>query len=257
MRITLFQTDIYWADKMLNLAKTESELEKISGYTDLVVLPELFTTGFCVDKLELAETMSGESVQTLVYWAKKFNLALTGSFMAAEKGKIFNRSFFAFPNGEIKTADKRHLFSMGGEDKYFSAGNSKLLVNYRGFNIRVLVCYDIRFPVWARNVKNEYDLLIYVANFPEKRIDAWDALLKARAIENQAYVCGVNIIGKDGKEIDYSGHSVLRAPNGKKILECAENKEQILTAEINIKDMNDFRDKFAFWKDADDFEIKK
>ncbi len=255
MHISLIQTDIAWADKTANLQKTETALQNLHQSTDLVVLPEMFTTGFCTDQLELAETMEGETVQKLKSWVRQYKIAITGSFIARENNKIYNRAFFVFPDGEIQTADKRHLFAVGGEHRYFSAGNEKLIVNYCGFNILVLVCYDVRFPVWSRNVQNEYDLLIYTASFPHVRMQAWDALLKARAIENQAFVCGVNRVGVDGKNLDYSGHSVLLDYMGSELIGFDEYKAEIKTAEINTSKLEKFRKKYAFWQDADTFEI--
>ena len=256
MRITLIQDIIHWAAKAENLQKAENQIASLSGKTDLVVLPEMFSTGFCIDKLDLAEEMSQETVTKLIYWAQKFNLAITGSFIAKEESKIYNRGFFVFPNGEIKIADKRHLFSMGGEDNYFSAGNKKLIVNYCGFNICLLICYDLRFPVWARNIQNEYDLLIYVANFPEKRISNWDILLRARAVENQAYVCGLNRIGIDGLGINYNGHSTLLDYNAVQLLNFPENEFSIQTYDLQLDNLNKFRKKFAFWRDADIFGVE-
>jgi predicted amidohydrolase len=256
MRISLIQDTIVWADKAANLKKTGEQLALLAGQTDLVVLPEMFTTGFCVDDLHLAETMEGKTMQTLRKWAVKYKLAITGSFIASENKRTYNRAFFVFPSGEIETADKRHLFSMGGEHKHFSAGDHRLLVNYKGFNICVLICYDIRFPVWARNVTNEYDLLIYVANFPQNRITNWDILLKARAIENQAYVCGVNRTGTDGLGIEYNGHSVLLDYKGGTLLDFPENKTEMQTAEIMFEPMEHNRKRFPVWLDADEFEIK-
>ncbi|MBP6260519.1 MAG: nitrilase family protein [Paludibacter sp.] len=255
MKITLIQDTIHWADKTANLQRTEKQLAELAGKTNLVVLPEMFTTGFCTDQLELAETMEGETVHTLQKWAQTYNLAITGSFIANENDKIFNRGFFVFPDGKIETADKRHLFSIGGEDLYFSTGAKKLIINYCGFNIRLLVCYDVRFPVWARNVNNEYDLLIYVANFPKSRINNWDILLQARAVENQAYVCGVNCVGTDGLGIDYNGHSTLLDFKATPLLSFPENETSIQTYELNREPLLKFREKSAFWKDADKFEI--
>lgn len=255
MKITLVQDIIHWADKAANLQKTEQQLVQLTGKTDLVVLPEMFTTGFCPDQLELAETMEGKTVRTLQRWAKTHNMAIAGSFIATENDKTFNRGFFVFPDGKIEIADKRHLFSIGGEDQYFSAGDKKLIVNYCGFNIRLLVCYDVRFPVWARNVNNEYDLLIYVANFPKNRIKNWDILLQARAIENQVYVCGVNCVGTDGLGIDYNGHSTLLDFKATPLLSFPENETSIQTYELNLEPLLKFREKSAFWKDADKFEI--
>ena len=256
MRITLIQDTIVWADKAANLKKTEEQLVALAGKTDLVVLPEMFSTGFCTGKIHLAEPMDGETVQKLRTWAVKCQFSITGSFIAAENNRIFNRSFFVFPTGEIKTADKRHLFSMGGEHNHFSAGDNRMIVNYCGFNICVLVCYDVRFPVWSRNVNNEYDLLIYVANFPERRIAEWDILLQARAIENQAYVCGVNRVGVDGLGIDYNGHSTLIDFKANTILHFPENAMHIQTFDLQQERLQRYRQKFAVWKDADEFELK-
>jgi omega-amidase len=256
MRITLIQDHIVWADKAANLQKTGEQLAALAGQTDLVVLPEMFSTGFCTGKIKLAETMDGETVQTLKSWAQTYNLAITGSFIATENGKIYNRAFFVFPTGTIETADKRHLFSMGGEHNHFFAGDKRLIVNYWGFNIYVLVCYDVRFPVWSRNVNNGYDLLIYVANFPERRIAEWDILLQARAIENQAYVCGVNRIGVDGLGVDYNGHTTLIDFKANTILNFPENKSFIQTFDLQQEPLQRYRQKFAVWKDADGFELK-
>lgn len=256
MRISLIQDSIFWADKTANLQKTGEHLASLAGQTDLVVLPEMFTTGFCTDELHLAENMDGETVKTLRNWAVQYLLAITGSFIATENGKIYNRAFFVFPTGEIQTADKRHLFSIGGEQDHFSAGDKRMIVNYFGFNICVLVCYDVRFPVWARNANNEYDLLIYMANFPERRITDWDVLLKARAIENQAYVCGLNRVGVDGLEIAYNGHSALLDFNANSLLTFPENESSIQTFELQQEPLQQYRQKFAVWRDADGFEIR-
>ena len=256
MRISLIQDVIFWAEKAANLQKTADQLAALAGQTDLVVLPEMFTTGFCTGKIHLAETMDGETVQTLKAWALKYKLAITGSFIATEDGLNYNRAFFVFPTGEMVTADKRHLFTKGGEHKHFTGGDKRMIVNYCGFNICVMVCYDVRFPVWARNVNNEYDLLIYVANFPERRIVDWDILLQARAIENQAYVCGVNRIGVDELGIDYNGHSTLIDFKANTILHFPENATFIQTYDLQQEPLQRYRERFAVWKDADAFDVK-
>ena len=255
MKLTIIQDIIHWADKQSNLDKTQEQLETLAGKTDLVILPEMFSTGFCTNHPELAEDMEENTVKTLKKWALNYGLAIAGSFIATENGKLYNRGFFVFPNGEIATADKRHLFSMGGEDRFFSAGNDKLTVSYQGFNIRLLICYDVRFPVWSRNVNNEYDLLIYMANFPKSRISSWDILLPARAVENQAYVCAVNCIGTDGNGIQYNGHSAIFDYKGNKIAVAPDNETSIITTEISKESLVKFREKAAFWKDADNFII--
>jgi predicted amidohydrolase len=255
MRISLIQDTIIWADKVANLKKTGEQLAALAGKTDLVVLPEMFTTGFCTNELYLAETMKDETVKILRAWAVKYKFAIAGSFIASDNKRISNRAFFVFPSGEMETADKRHLFSMGGEHKHFSPGNTRLLLNYCGFNIFLLVCYDVRFPVWSRNVANEYDLLIYVASFPQRRISDWDVLLKARAIENQSYVCGVNRIGVDGMGVEYNGHSVLLDAKANSLLTFPENETSIKTYELKQEPLQLYRQKFAVWSDADEFEI--
>jgi len=255
MRISLIQDIIHWADKAANLQKTEAQIAALSGKTDLVILPEMFTSGFCVDRLHLAESIDGETIKSLKCWAKKYEMAIAGSFIAVENQLYFNRAFFVFPDGTIKIADKRHLFSMGGEQNYFTAGDKRFIVNYCGFNICLLVCYDIRFPVWSRNTNNKYDLLIYVANFPKLRIRDWDILLQARAIENQTYVCGVNRVREDGAGIQYNGHSILLDYNAKSILTFPENESSIQTCEILTEPLKKYRNRFSVWKDADKFDI--
>lgn len=255
MRISIIQDIIHWADVSVNLEKTGQQIKELAGQTDLVVLPEMFTTGFTTTRMDLAEDMNGITVQTLKQWAADYQLAITGSFIATENGQYYNRAFFVFPDGRIETADKRHLFSVGGEDKYFSAGDKRLLVNYLGFNICVLICYDLRFPVWARNVDNQYDLLIYTANWPARRIKVWDALLTARALENQTYVCGVNRVGDDGENLHYDGHSHLIDYKGNDMLNILPDKTQIKTVEIPLEPLQDFRKKFPVWKDADKFTM--
>ena len=255
MKITLFQDDIFFADKQTNLRKTELQLQSLSEKTDLVVLPEMFTTGFCTNQLDLAETMQGETVKCLKRWAIDFNLAIVSSFIVEENGNYYNRVFFVFPNGEMETADKRHLFRMGGENELFSTGNKRLIVNYKGFNIFVLVCYDLRFPVWSRNVDSEYDLLIYPASWPTSRIKVWNTLLVARAIENQAFVCGVNRIGVDGENLIYNGSSKLINAKGEEIFSAPLSETSVETIEISLEELNDFRAKFPVWKDADRFTI--
>ena len=271
MRITLLQDHIFWADKQANLQKTEHQLRELSGKTDLVVLPEMFTTGFCTNRLDLAETMQDETAQHLKRWATEYKIAIVGSFIATENEwslsasaslsnheaevRFYNRSFFVFPNGEIETVDKRHLFTMGGEADLFSNGDKRLIVNYKGFNIFVLVCYDLRFPVWSRNVNNEYDLLIYTANWPTSRINVWNTLLAARAIENQSFVCGVNRIGTDGENLDHNGNSKLINARGETVFSAPLNETSIETIEISLEELQGFREKFPVWKDADRFAL--
>ncbi len=255
MRITLLQQPIQWANPAANLEHYGQLVAALSGLTDLVVLPEMFTTGFCTDRPDLAEPMNGTTVQTLTQWASTHRIAITGSFMAREGDACFNRAFFITPDGQIHHADKRHLFGLAKEHNHFTPGKRKLLVEYLGVKILVLVCYDLRFPVWSRNTDNEYDLLIYVANFPSKRITDWDILLRARAIENQAYVVGLNCVGTDGLHLHYNGHSTLLDYNAHPLITFADDAAAAHTATIALDRLHTYRSKFAVWRDADRFSI--
>lgn len=255
MRISLMQYPLVWADIRENLTVWEQRLAPLAGKTDVVVLPEMFTTGFCTDDMYLAEDMQGTTVQKLKEWSCNYGFALVGSFMAKEDARIYNRAFFVKPDGTCSYADKRHLFSMGGEHQYLSAGDRRLIVNYKGVRFCVLVCYDLRFPVWARNVDNAYDVLVYVANWPEQRIRDWDILLTARAVENQAYVCAVNRVGDDGRNLHYNGHSALIDYRGNKVVCFDENEEAVKSGEMDMDGLHRGREKFPIWKDADDFQI--
>lgn len=255
MRITILQTDIVWEDKESNLSNLESLLPKLKGTTNLVVLPEMFSTGFSMNCHQLAETNTGTTVAQLTKWAKQYNLALAGSFIAHDNNTYYNRGFIILPDDSQHFYDKRHLFRMGEEVDYFSAGSHHLIVNYGGFNIALCICYDLRFPVWSRNVGNQYDLLIYPANWPASRRKVWDTLLKARAIENMSYVCGVNRIGRDGNGLLHDGGSVVISPKGNVMTSLPDNREGYTTTEIDLDELNHFRSKFATWKDADKFKI--
>ena len=209
-----------------------------------------------MDVEKLADTMDGATIPTIKGWAKKYKLAVAGSFIAKEDGKFFNRAFFVTPEGETYLYDKRHLFRMAGEDRHFTAGDKRTIVRYKDWNICLQVCYDLRFPVWSRNVNNEYDLLIYVANWPEARKKVWKTLLQARAMENMAYVCGVNRVGIDGKGFVYRGDSMIFSPKGKKLADAGKREEVTRTCTLTRADLEELRGKFPAWKDADMFEIK-
>jgi predicted amidohydrolase len=253
MKISIVQNEIKWGFKQENLRSFGAFAEQCFGKTNLLVLPEMFSTGFAVNSPELSESVEGEAFSTVKTWAEKGNFAIAGSIMAIENEKYFNRSFFCKPNGEIFFADKRHLF-IGDEKKYFSAGNKISNIEYLGLKFRILVCYDLRFPVWSRYTsKNPYDVLIFCANWPQDRIDAWDTLLTARAMENQAYVCGVNAVGKDSYKIWHNGHSCVIEPRGKRILTFEENETGVKTVEIDVGYQRKIREKFPFLKDADNF----
>ena len=255
LKISIVQTDIAWENKQENLRMLREKLHALRGTTEIVVLPEMFSTGFTMKSRELAEPVSGITVRILKELAADFQLALCGSFICSERSNYYNRAFFITPEGEEFYYDKRHLFRMGNEAEYFSSGNNKLIISYRGWNICLLVCYDLRFPVWSRNVNNEYDLLIYVASWPQARRLAWDTLLCARALENMCYVCGVNRIGVDGNKLIYNGGSVVFSAKGEVLASVPDREEGIETVSLSLISLQQLRDKFPVWKDADAFRL--
>lgn len=254
LNISIVQSDINWEDINKNLDYHYSLIESLKGKTDIVVLPEMFTTGFSLHAEELAEEMSGQSVNWLIEASKKLSLVITGSLIIKESDNYYNRMIWVQPDGKLFYYDKRHLFRMGGEHKHYSFGNKKVIVNYKGWNIRLLVCYDLRFPVWSRN-KQDYDLAIYIANWPITRAEAWKTLLAARAMENQAYIVGVNRCGIDGMNLNYSGDSRIIGPDGKIIAACDEYKEQIISTSISKELLSNLKQSFPVHLDSDDFEI--
>ena len=255
LKISIVQTDIAWENKQENLRMLREKLHALRGTTEIVVLPEMFSTGFTMKSREFAEPVSGITVRILKELAADFQLALCGSFICSERSNYYNRAFFITPEGEEFYYDKRHLFRMGNEAEYFSAGNNKLIISYRGWNIGLLVCYDLRFPVWSRNVNNEYDLLIYMASWPQARRLAWDTLLCARALENMCYVCGVNRIGVDGNKLIYNGGSVVFSAKGEVLASVPDGEEGIETVSLSLISLQQLRDKFPVWKDADAFRL--
>jgi predicted amidohydrolase len=257
MRISVLQTGIAWEDKRENLQHLRSRLEELRGKTDLVILPEMFSTGFTMNGQELAEPAAdGNTMATLREWAGTYRTALVGSYIASDRGLCYNRAFFLTPDGKAFYYDKKHLFRMGNEAACFSAGSSKVIVPYCGWNICVLICYDIRFPVWSRNINNGYDLLVYVANWPDPRRRVWDTLLAARAMENMSYVCGANRIGTDGNKLSYSGGSAVYSPKGEPIAAAPDNEDCIITAELSLDELKNLRKKFPVWMDADRFDFR-
>ena len=255
LKISIVQTDIAWENKQENLRMLREKLHALRGTTEIVVLPEMFSTGFTMKSRALAEPVSGITVRILKELAADFQLALCGSFICSERSNYYNRAFFITPKGEEFYYDKRHLFRMGNEAEHFSAGNNKLIISYRGWNICLLVCYDLRFPVWSRNVNNEYDLLIYMASWPQARRLAWDTLLCARALENMCYVCGVNRIGVDGNKLIYNGGSVVFSAKGEVLASVPDGEEGIETVSLSLISLQQLRDKFPVWKDADAFRL--
>lgn len=254
MKIALIQTDLFWQDASKNRENFDSKIDEIQSEVNLIVLPEMFSTGFTMNASEVAETMQGETIEWMKLKAKQKNAAVTGSVVITENEKFYNRMFFVFPSGEFQYYDKRHSFSLAGEDKVYACGNKKVIVDYLDWKICLQVCYDLRFPVFVRNVEN-YDLILYVANWPKVRTNAWDALLKARAIENLSYVVGVNRIGNDAHDYEHIGHSQAIDFLGNYILEPQE-KNGVFVVELDKNTMYETRKKLDFLSDRDQFEIK-
>jgi len=254
MKIALIQSDLHWEDVSANIKNFESKINQIDSSVNLVVLPEMFSTGFTMNASVVAEPMDGETILWLQSVAKQKNFAITGSLIVVENEKYYNRMLFVFPSGEIRYYDKRHLFSLAGEDKFYTAGKEKVIVEYLGWKICLQICYDLRFPVFARNVEN-YDLLLYVANWPKVRTNAWDSLLKARAIENLSYVIGVNRIGLDANNYEHVGHSQVVDFLGDFIL-IPQESEATFVVQLDKNAMLETRKKLDFLSDKDVFEIK-
>lgn len=257
MRISIIQHDIVWENKAANLKQYDTLLSQLKDKSDLVLLPEMCTTGFSMRTAQLAEADDGESMQAYKTMAQRYNLAIAGSHMASDTGHFFNRGFFIQPNGSIDVYDKRHLFRMGSETQHYSPGNAPLTLSYMGWNIRLIICYDLRFPVWSRNQSNAYDLLLVTANWPQSRQFVWNTLLSARAIENMAYVAGCNRVGTDGMQLSYIGGSTVLNPYGKPLItDNTENgREQVITCTLDREHLLQFREKFPAWKDADPFQL--
>jgi omega-amidase len=256
LRITTVQADLIWQNKTANLQKFDKLLRgSLRGETDVIVLPEMFTTGFSMSPETLAEPMTGETIAFLREKSHALDAVITGSFICEEKGKYYNRLIWMQPDGQFWTYDKRHLFSLANEQDHYSAGDKLLQIKWRGWTIRPLICYDLRFPVWSRNVAPDfYDVLIYVANWPERRRLPWQSLLTARAIENQAFVIGVNRVGADGNGISHSGDTTIVDFSGEKLFQRAQT-EGVETTTILKEDLMSFRKKFTFLADQDTFTI--
>lgn len=255
MKVSILQTKLIWEDIEANFSSIEEQLSKVPANTEIVVLPEMFTTGFSMKPEELAEGYPGKTVEWMQRMAKFKRTAITGSYIANVDGKYFNRMIFALPNGQVYVYDKRHLFRMAEEDKHYSAGGKRVVVTYKGWRILLQVCYDLRFPVWMRN-RNDYDLIILVANFPERRRYAWNSLLVARAIENQCYVAACNRVGVDGNGYNHTGDSQVIDAKGTVVALATPNNNQIVTADLSMEALQSFRNDFPAHLDADDFELK-
>lgn len=255
LKVALIQSNIVWEKPKQNRSLFREKINAITKPVDLIVLPEMFTTGFTMNAKAYAETMTETTVLWLQKLASDKNAAIIGSIIIEEKNNFYNRLLFVHPNGKIEHYDKRHTFTLAGEDKVYTAGSDKQIIEYKGFKICPLVCYDLRFPVWARNTE-DYDLLIYVANWPKPRINAWDALLKARAIENMSYCIGVNRVGEDYLQNEYCGHSAVYDVLGNSISTIKPNKEQTEIVVLERKHINFYRNKLKFLDDRDLFILK-
>ena len=254
LNITLIQSQLFWEDVDANLSHFEKLISAISD-TDIILLPEMFNTAFCPKSNHFAETMDGKTVSWMREISERKGCAIAGTLMVKEGEKVFNRLVWISKNGDIHTYDKHHLFSLIKEEIYIAKGEGRLIIEEEGWKICPLICYDLRFPVFSRN-DVDYDVLIYLANWPVKRIDAWDTLLKARSIENQCYTIGVNRVGEDGNQIPFNGHSKVFDAFGKELLSATENNEEILQIEISLDDLKLKRRQMNFLQDRDDFTLQ-
>jgi predicted amidohydrolase len=254
LKITTFQSYLFWENIEKNLQNLALRLNAIREKTDLIVLPEMFNTGFSMNPSQLAEEMGGKTMKWMHDQARKFESVITGSLIIKEANKFYNRLIWMRPDGSYEQYDKRHLFGLGEEDQHYTAGNKKLFVELKGWKICPAICYDLRFPVWLRNKNEEYDLLLIVANWPERRSLHWRTLIPARAIENQAFVVAVNRVGHDGNEVYHSGDSMCIDPNGR-VIYYKPNDEDLYTFSINKNDLIEARNNFPFLKDSDSFQL--
>ena len=259
LTISIIQTNLHWENKTANLVMFEQKIKAIEALTEIVVLPEMFSTGFSMNNELLAEDMNGETVSWMKRVAAENKIILTGSIIIKENESFYNRLIWMLPNGEYGVYDKRHLFGYGNETEYYSPGNKRLIASVKGWKINLQICYDLRFPVWARQnpidkSEAEYDVLIYVANWPERRSHAWKTLLCARGIENQCYVVGVNRVGDDGNKIYHSGNSMVVDPAGAVLYHKADD-EDTFTITLEKENLIEIRNKLPFLKDGDNFSI--
>lgn len=254
VKITIFQAYLFWENVEKNLNNLSLRLSALKEKTDLILLPEMFNTGFTVNVEKCAETMDGPTMHWMYDHAKSYNCVVAGTLIIKENDHYYNRFVWMSPDGSFVHYDKRHLFGMAEENKVFTPGNSRVILNLKGWRICPMVCYDLRFPVWSRNLGGAYDLLVYTACWPDKRSAHWRALIPARAIENQSYVIGVNRVGYDGNEIYYSGGSMCISPNGDVVYYKPED-EDLYTFTLNPTDLLKAREQFPFLTDADDFSI--
>ena len=252
LRVSIVQSNLHWENPQANRAHFSKILSPLANTTDLIVLPEMFTTGFTMNAEHLSEAQDGDTLQWLIYTSKLLNSAIVGTIIIKDGINFYNRLLFVTPLGQVHTYDKKHTFTLAGEHRVFTSGASRVFIDYLGFKICPLICYDLRFPIWARNNVG-YDILLYTANWPQKRIAAWDTLLKARAIENMSYCIGVNRIGKDGNGHKYPGHSAVYDSLGTQLSTKDYETAFIQTITLDKQHIQTTRDTLPFLKDADDF----
>ncbi len=267
-RVALLQYPILWADKEANLSLIERRIRRLKGKADVALLPEMFSTGFCTNRPDLAEPTDGRTMERLIRLSHQTGVAIASSFICSEEtethlnGRIqtqtqlFNRGFFVRPDGDVTYVDKAHLYAHGGEDRFFAAGKERTIIEYMGVKMRLIICYDLRFPLWARQEQdNLYDILLVVANWPEIRIQYWDALIQARATENQSYIAAVNPVGDDGLGLHYNGHSVAYDTHLSPLARFRNNEQGTRIAEFDIAKLHHFREVLPLWRDADRFNL--
>ncbi|MFP2995571.1 amidohydrolase [Spongiivirga sp. MCCC 1A20706] len=254
LAVTLIQTNLVWENPIQNRIDLEKKIRAIKNQTNLVVLPEMFTTGFSMNPEPLAEKMTGDTLQWMQRLSTELQFAITGSIIVTEDGHFRNRLLFVTPNGTTTHYDKRHTFTLAGEHQFYKAGTKKVIIDYLGWKICPLICYDLRFPVWARNTE-DYDVLLYVANWPKPRVNAWDALLQARAIENMSYCIGVNRVGLDANALEYSGNSACYDALGNKISNIPLNKEATETVSLTKEHIKYYREQLQFLQDRENFSV--
>lgn len=267
-RVAILQYPIAWADKDSNLAHAERRIRRLKGKAELALMPEMFTTGFCTDRPDLAEDSDGRTIQRLKRLSHETGIAIVSSFICREETEthlngqsqiqtqLYNRGFFIRPDGEVTFIDKAHLYAHGGEDRFFAAGRDRTIVEYLGVRLRLIICYDLRFPLWSRLDKNDrYDILLVVANWPEIRIQYWDALIAARATENQCYIAAANPVGDDGLGLHYNGHSIAYDTHLSPLVHFRNNEAATRIASFDIDRLHHFREVLPLWQDADEFNL--
>lgn len=254
LTVTVIQSDLAWENREKNVSRFEARLAALGQDCDLIVLPEMFTSGFTMNAAANAEPHNGPTVAWMREMAARTKADLTGSLIIKDGGRFYNRLYWVKPDGNTAWYDKRHLFRMADEHSVYNAGRQNITVELKGWKVRPFICYDLRFPVWSRNRRNEYDAAVYVANWPQRRTEHWRALLLARAIENQCYVIGVNRVGRDGLGVEYSGDSMIADPLGNELVRL-RNGEAVHTQRLSRHTLDNFRQKFPAWMDGDGFEI--